>query len=74
MSLKFQNSIAVICGFLYAACLLLSFPAFATVNTLDNVDEYDNGSTKICVYSDGRRTETVEISAARSCPSKKTFH
>lgn len=56
------------------AAIMLTTPALATVNTMPNVDEYDNGSTKTCVYSNGHRTETVEISGARACPSKKTFH
>lgn len=56
------------------AALLLSSPVFATVNTLDLVDEYTNGSSKVCVYSDGHRTETVTKDGAGSCPSKKTFH
>lgn len=56
------------------AAFLLSSPVFATVNTLDLVDEYTNGSSKICVYSDGHRTETVTKDGAGSCPSKKTFH
>nr|UVX65365.1 MAG: hypothetical protein [Bacteriophage sp.] len=56
------------------AALLLSSPVFATVNTLDLVDEYTNGSSKVCVYSDGHRTEIVTKDGAGSCPSKKTFH
>ena len=56
------------------AALLLSSPVFTTVNTLDLVDEYTNGSSKVCVYSDGHRTETVTKDGAGSCPSKKTFH
>ena len=56
------------------AALLLSPVVHATVNTLDLVDEYTNGSSKVCVYSDGNRTETVVKEGAGSCPSKKTFH
>lgn len=56
------------------AALLLSSPVFATVNTLDLVDEYTNGSSKVCIYSDGHRTETVTKDGAGSCSSKKTFH
>lgn len=56
------------------AALLLSSPVFATVNTLDLVDEYTNGSSKVCVYSDGNRTESFVKEGAGSCPSKKTFH
>lgn len=59
---------------LLLSSILLASSAFATVNTMDLVDEYDNGSTKTCVYSNGHRTETVEISGAKSCPSVKTFH
>ena len=54
--------------------VLISAPALAAVNTLGLVDEYDNGSTKTCVYSNGHRTETIERSAASACPSVKTFH
>ncbi|WPK37576.1 hypothetical protein [Escherichia phage AV124] len=56
------------------AALLLSSPVFATVNTLDLVDEYTDGSSKVCIYSDGNRTESVLKEGAGSCPSKKTFH
>ncbi|UKS71467.1 putative membrane protein [Klebsiella phage vB_KpnM_VIK251] len=56
------------------AALLLSSPVFATVNTLDLVDEYIDGSSKVCIYSDGNRTETIVKDGAGSCPSKKTFH
>lgn len=59
---------------LLLAAMLLAPSAFATVNTMGLVDEYDNGSTKTCVYSNGHRTETIEISGAKSCPSVKTFH
>lgn len=43
-------------------------------NTMDLVDEYRNGSKKICVYSDGRNTATTTKSLAGACPSKHTFH
>lgn len=56
------------------AGILLSSSAFATVNTLDLVDEYTDGSSKVCIYSDGNRTETLVKDGAGSCPSKKTFH
>lgn len=56
------------------AVALLSSPAFATVNTLSLVDEYTDGSSKVCIYSDGNRTESVVKEGAGSCPSKKTFH
>lgn len=56
------------------AVALLSSPAFATVNTLSLVDEYTDGSSKVCIYSDGHRTESVVKEGAGSCPSKKTFH
>ena len=56
------------------AALLLSSPVFSTVNTLDLVDEYIDGSSKVCIYSDGNRTETIVKDGAGSCPSKKTFH
>ena len=56
------------------AVALLSSPAFATVNALSLVDEYTDGSSKVCIYSDGNRTESVVKEGAGSCPSKKTFH
>lgn len=56
------------------AVALLSSPAFATVNTLSLVDEYTDGSSKVCIYSDGNRTESIVKEGAGSCPSKKTFH
>ncbi|QXL90374.1 hypothetical protein [Salmonella phage NINP13076] len=56
------------------AALLLSSPALATVNTLTLVDEYTDGSNKVCIYSDGNRTESFVKDGAGSCPSKKTFH
>lgn len=56
------------------AVALLSSPAFATVNTLSLVDEYTDGSSKVCIYSDGNRTESFVKEGAGSCPSKKTFH
>lgn len=56
------------------AVALLSSQAFATVNTLSLVDEYTDGSSKVCIYSDGHRTESVVKEGAGSCPSKKTFH
>lgn len=56
------------------AVALLSSQAFATVNTLSLVDEYTDGSSKVCIYSDGNRTESVMKEGAGSCPSKKTFH
>lgn len=56
------------------AVALLSSQAFSTVNTLSLVDEYTDGSSKICIYSDGNRTESFVKEGAGSCPSKKTFH
>lgn len=53
---------------------LISPQAFATVNTLSLVDEYTDGSSKVCIYSDGNRTESVVKEGAGLCPSKKTFH
>lgn len=43
-------------------------------STMDLVDEYRDGNHKVCVYSDGRNTETVEKSYGGSCPSKKFFY
>lgn len=48
-------------------------PVMATVNTLTLVGEYKDGSDKICIYSDGHRTEAVVQKGAGSCPSKKIF-
>ena len=45
-----------------------------SANTLDLVDEYRDGSKKICVYSDGRHTATTTKSLAGACPSKHTTH
>ena len=56
------------------AAVLLSSQAFATVNTLSLVDEYTDGSSKVCIYSDGNRTESVVKEGAGSCKSKMTFH
>lgn len=64
----------VFTGILVMCILLFSSQAFATVNTLSLVDEYTDGSSKVCIYSDGNRTESVVKEGAGSCPSKKTFH
>lgn len=64
----------VFTGVLVMCILLLSSPAFATVNTLSLVDEYTDGSSKVCIYSDGNRTESVVKEGAGSCKSKMTFH
>lgn len=53
--------------------LLLSSTAYATVNTLTLVDEYVDGDSKICIYSNGHRTETFIKDGAGSCPRHKTF-
>lgn len=42
-------------------------------NTLPLEDEYRDGNHKVCVYSNGRRTEYIEKSYGGSCPSKKYF-
>lgn len=42
--------------------------------TLSLVDEYRDGSDKVCVYSDGRHTATVYKEGAGSCPSKYIKH
>lgn len=54
--------------------LFVCSQAFSTVNTMKLVDEYPDGSKKMCVYSNGQRTETVERSAASACPSLKIFY
>lgn len=70
-SLKFKKSMmALVVGVLVMTPVL----ANATVNTMELVDEVDNGSTKTCIYSNGQRTETIERSGASACPSVKTFH
>ncbi len=45
----------------------------ATVNTLTLIDSYPTQGGKVCVYSDGHRTESIVKNGAGSCPSKKTF-
>lgn len=46
----------------------------ATVNTLTLIDSYPTQGGKVCVYSDGHRTESIVKKGAGSCPSKKIFH
>lgn len=48
--------------------------SYATTNTLALVDSYSTQGSKVCVYSDGHRTESVEKKGAGVCSSKKTFH
>lgn len=55
-------------AFLYAGA------ANATVNTLTNTDEYEEGSKKVCIYEGNDRVETLTINASQACPSKKTFY
>lgn len=38
--------------------------------TMSLVDSYRDGSSKVCVYSDGRNTAEVRKSLAGACPSK----
>ncbi|CFQ53324.1 hypothetical protein DVP43_08325 [Yersinia enterocolitica] len=45
----------------------------ATVNTLTLIDSYPTQGGKVCVYSDGHRTESIVKKGAGSCPSKKIF-
>lgn len=54
--------------------IAFALPVHATTNTLSLVDEYRTSDGKMCIYSDGDRTETYEKDGAGSCPSKKTFH
>lgn len=49
-------------------------PSYAQINTLDLIDSYTTHDGKICVYSNGHRTETDKINRAKPCPSKKTFY
>ena len=75
MSQATEHAIAIIGGILFAVLFSLSMPsAHATVNTLSLVDEYTDGDTTVCIYSDGNRTESFVKEGAGSCPSKKTFH
>lgn len=48
--------------------------SYATTNTLTLVDSYPTQGGKVCIYSDGHRTESVEKKGAGVCSSKKTFH
>lgn len=45
----------------------------ATVNTLTLIDFYPTQGGKVCVYSDGHRTESIVKKWAGSCPNKKIF-
>ncbi|UDW09936.1 hypothetical protein [Escherichia coli] len=54
--------------------LLFSPLAISTTNTLSLEAEYRDGDSKVCIYSDGHRTEAVVKEGAGSCPSKRTFH
>lgn len=56
-----------------SAVMFMSSSASAA-RTMDLVDEYRDGSQKICVYSDGRYTVTTTKSPAGACPSKHTEH
>ncbi|ANJ94012.1 Uncharacterised protein [Serratia quinivorans] len=48
--------------------------SYGAVNTLTLIDSYPTRGGKVCIYSDGHRTETTVKKGAGSCPSKKTFH
>lgn len=59
---------------LLALCGLLMLPkSYASVNTLTLIDSYPTRGGKVCVYSDGHRTETTVKKGAGGCPSKKVF-
>lgn len=45
----------------------------ATVNTLRLINSYPTQGGKVCVYSDGHRTESIVKKWAGSCPNKKIF-
>lgn len=63
--MKIKNlAVALILG-----CSLITFPLKAS-QTMDLVDEYRDGSQKVCVYSDGRNSAEVRKSLAGACPSK----
>lgn len=59
----------IILGIIISLYFLLATPAHAS-QTMDLVDEYRDGSQKVCVYSDGRNSAEVRKSLAGSCPSK----
>ncbi|OVZ95231.1 hypothetical protein CBW58_00255 [Yersinia frederiksenii] len=53
--------------------ILIFSNSHATVNTLTLIDSYVTQGGKVCVYSDGHRTESIVNKGASSCPSKKIF-
>lgn len=53
--------------------LLIVSQSYAVTNTLTIVDSYPTQGGKVCIYSDGHRTESVEKKGAGDCPNKKTF-
>lgn len=67
--LKTATKIGVVLAAFLIASLLLIQSAHAS-QTMDLVDEYRDGSKKVCVYSNGRNTVEVRKSGAGSCPSK----
>lgn len=56
-----------------AALLMLSANAYAQQTTLTLSDEYVDGDTKICVYSNAAHTETVEVGKNSHCRYTETF-
>lgn len=50
--------------------LAYSLPEAKASQTMTLVDSYRDGSSKVCVYSDGRNTAEVRKSLAGACPSK----
>lgn len=64
-----NKTLKIIC--VVTTLALFSAPTFAA-KTMSLVDEYRDGSRKICVYSDGRNTATVSKPMGGACHSKHT--
>lgn len=67
-------SLGLVCGVLIA---LLAIVAASSANanqskTLTLDEDYVQGNTRICVYSDAARVETVEIRKSQHCKSVLT--
>lgn len=72
MSTVIRSVIILVCVVL-VGYLLMAPSAHASVNTLRLIDSYPDGSDTVCVFSNGRRTETWVKNGAGSCPSHMTF-
>ena len=60
----------VVFGCLLVVTLTIMMVGAKASQTLSLVDEYRDGSQKVCVYSDGRNSAEVRKSLAGACPSK----